>query len=178
MFFFTENPIFLAVHFFHVQYGTCCCTIPKADFPLTSTTERVCAHLSTSYEYVWALWAHRSQRTLNPGGLRPDRRARSLLIKGVRTWVLVRAVFVFLSVVPFSPFLADLPRGGYPKRLPGTCRDSLVARGGQVVPFSIIFGHLFGHLLAPLGSRWLPRAHPWPPPAHLLHHFGGPLEHK
>ena len=65
--------------------------------------------------------------------------------------------------------------GGYPKRLPGTSRDSLGAVGGQVVQFVVILGHLFGYLLAPWAPRWPPRALPWRPPGHLLHHFCVPF---
>jgi len=78
---------------------------------------------------------------------------------GVRTWVLVRAVFLFSSVA-FSPFFKRFAMRGYPRRLLGTSQDSFGAGGCQVVPFAVIFGHLFEHILAPLASRWSPRALP------------------
>ena len=50
---------------------------------------------------------------------------------------------------------------------PGCVSMPLGAFGCQVVLLVVIFGHLFGHLLAPLGSRWVPLgapvACPWAP---------------
>ena len=54
----------------------------------------------------------------------------------------------------------DHHEGRYPRRPPGTFRVSFGAAGCQMVPFVVILGHLFKHILAPLVSRWSPWALP------------------
>ena len=67
---------------------------------------------------------------------------------------------------------------GVPQKAPG---DVPGQPWGAGWPSGVIFAHFWSPFWTPfgtLGSRWLPRAHPRPPPGHLLHHFGGPLVHK
>ena len=99
---------------------------------------------------------------------------RSFLIKGVRTWVVVRAVFLFSSVV-FSSFFGRFAlRGGTPKGSrgrPGTAfgqsvlNDAICGHFGS--PFWTPFGTL-GVKVATPGAPWAP---PGAPLAPLLRPF-------